>query len=273
MTLRTLIQRAWWYISGNEPPTHREALREMYRGLDIKADATSFAMARADELYERLEAEIANNEALCREAENFMREKDEMAAQRCTTLRIQSDQKIEKLKAEYAQAQQTAEQKVTQFQQNQREVESRQEVLPEIEERQHIIAMEEGIQKKLASFSMENPQRAFDQIDRELHIRERQLANRQLLASDPNAELDHRIRQAVGERKIQTAMDELRKKIAAESDVVEGEVVRTNEIDRVAEARNILEAPRYSGLGITSSVDRRQSVAVRQLASGGGERQ
>lgn len=267
MTLRTLFTRAWWYITGKEPPTPREALQDMYRGVEVQAEATSFAMARADDLYERLEAEIANNEALQREAENFMRERNQMAAQRCVTLRVQSDEKIARLRAEYEQTQQRAEQSVVQFRKNENELKIRAEALPEVEERRQIVVMGERIQKRLASFSMDNPQRAFDQAARELRIRERQLTNRQLLADDPNAELDLKIRQAVGDRKVAEAMEELQKKVAAEGDIIEGEVVRPKELNQATEARKLLEAPRYSGLGVTA-FGSRQSATVRQLKIG-----
>lgn len=270
MTLRGLLAPFWRFLTGQEPPSPREALADMYKGLEIQGDATSFAMARADDLYERLETEITNNEALNREAENFLREGNQEAAQRCVTLRVQSDAKIEQLKSSYAEAQKDAEQKVVMFRKSQGDVEVRHEALPQIEEQQHIVAMGERIQKKLASFSMDNPQRAFDQAARELRVRERQLANRQLLATDPNAELDLRIRQAVGERKVAAAMEELRSKIAAEGDIIEGQVVKSVEIDHAAgQARQLLEAPRYSGLGVTTSTaSRRQPVMVRQLSGG-----
>lgn len=271
MTLRTMFQRARWYVMGQEPPTPREALRDMFRGLEVQAEATSFAMARADDLYERLEAEIANNEALQREGEAFMREKNQVAAQRCMTRRLQSDEKIVRLKKQYEETQRQAETSVVQFRKNEHELNARAETLPEVEEREQIVVMGERIQKKLASFSMENPQRAFDQADRELRIRERQLTNRQLLAADPNAELDLQIRQAVGERKVAEAMEQLRQKVAAEGDVVEGEVVQQKQLNQVSEAQKLLEAPRYSGMGVTSSVgSRRQPAMVRQLR--GGER-
>src|SRR3989344_4237265 len=273
MTLRTLIQRAVGYITGKEPPTPREARKDMYKGLEVQGEATSFTMARADDLYERLEAEIANNEALQREAEAFVRDGDLQAAERCVTLRVQSDEKIVQLKKKYEETQRQAEADVAQFRKNDHELKARAEALPEMEERQHIVAMGERIQKKLEGFSMDSPKRAFDQAAHELRIRERQVTNRQLLASDPNAELDLRIRQAVGERKIAEAMQQLRQKVAAEGDAIEGEVVKAPQLDQAVEAKKLLEAPRYSGLGITSGVgSRRQPAMVRQITTGGEER-
>src|SRR3990167_2994523 len=106
--------------------------------------------------------------------------------------------------------------------------------------------MGERIQKKLEGFSMDSPKRAFDQAAHELRIRERQVTNRQLLASDPNAELDLRIRQAVGERKIAEAMQQLRQKVAAEGDVIEGEVVKAPQLDQAVEAKKDRKSTRLN---------------------------
>ena len=54
--------------------------QQMLQGLDLKADATSFAMARADDLHEKLQAEVENCESLDREAAKFLSEDHEQEA-------------------------------------------------------------------------------------------------------------------------------------------------------------------------------------------------
>jgi hypothetical protein len=72
-------QRSWWNIFGKFWDSIMDALAEripqesslqtdaeqMLEVLDMKADAASFAMARADEMYERLVVEMDNYPGLC----------------------------------------------------------------------------------------------------------------------------------------------------------------------------------------------------------------
>lgn len=248
--LKRLLERLRKLVLGDQHD-FRQDVERMMQGLNLQADAASFAMARADEVRDQLRNEIENHEALGRQAEHFMRANDERAAQRCVILQVQSAETIGKLREKYAELQKQAELKLAAFRQTEEKVKQRREQLPELEQDQRILQLEQQIQRATTQLSLDSPISSFDQASRELRIRRQQLSNKGLLEADPNAELDRRIKQALGQKKIDDAMAALRKRLAEEN-VVEGEVVSVTAINGVDEARKLLEAPRYEGLGISA---------------------
>ena len=220
--------------------------QQMLQGLDLKADATSFAMARADDLHEKLQAEVENCESLDREAAKFLSEDHEQEAERCVALRLQSAKVIAELQAKYEAAQREAEQLAGGFIQKRQEVEAKVAVIPELQEDIRINQMQEKIERAAAQFSLDSAERSFDQAVREISIRKKQLVNRQLLTADPNAELDRRIRKSIEQREIDHAMEALRQRVQAGA-VIDAEYAVVED-DPVAAARKMLTAPRYSGI-------------------------
>lgn len=234
---------------------------EMMQTLELQANATSFAMARADEVRRNLQSEVDNHESLRREAENFLAQGDEAAARRLVALQLQSAEKITRLKDEYAALQAEAEQKVLEYRKSESEVKRRVEALPKLQQEAQILRQEEEIQKKLGQFDLASPQNEFDRIERELDIKRKQIQNRGLLTADPNAELDRRIQDAIGQRKIDDALEALRKRVA-EKGTIDVEYV---ESDAAGEAQKMLDAPRYQGLAFPAGQERqRDGVPARK---------
>jgi len=241
--LGRLIDSIRSFLSGGSTPeqTLQKSAKEMMQTLELQANATSFAMARADEVRRNLQSELDNHEALRREAENFLAQGDEAAARRLVGLQLQSGEKIARLKEEYAALQAEAEQKVAEYRKSEDDVRKRVEALPKLQQEAQILREEEAIQKRLGAFDITSPQNEFDRIERELDIKRKQIANRSLLTADPNAELDRRIQQAIGQRKIDDAMEALRKRVA-EKGVIDAEFTEEAAPDSVAEARRAREA-------------------------------
>ena len=216
---RGLLGRIWSAVQdlfgekGSPAASLRSSAEQMLEGLDLVAEATSFAMTRADEVQDKLRAEIENYESLGREAESFVRDGDQQAAMRCITLQVQSGETVARLKEQYISLQREADQKVADLQRKKQDVEQRVAALPELEQEQRLVHLEERIARATSQLSLESPQNAFDQAAREIRIRRNQLRNKELLTADPNAELDARIREAVGQRKIDAAWARLLQKV------------------------------------------------------------
>jgi phage shock protein A len=237
------VRQAWRNFT-ETPADFQQLVGQMREGLELQADATAFAMVRADEKYDELQSELENYESLKREAESLMREGKEVLAQRAVTLQVQSQDKIERLQKEYQNLQSQAEQKVQSFKDRESTVRDRESQVPELIIEQRMAEMEERIQRSASKYLPGGTDARFNQAERELRIRNRQLANKQLLGSDPNAALDREIKSAVGQRKIDQAMAELRARITAGTgEVVDGEIINPAE-----EAKKLLQAPRYGGL-------------------------
>ena len=251
--------RSWWNIFGKFWDSIMDSLAEripqesslqtdaerMLEVLDMKADAASFAMARADEMYERVLVEMDNHDALGRQAEFFLRDEDEEAARRCVALQLQAGKEISHLKTDYEVLQREAEQMVTAFLDKKSEVDERLVDLPKLQGDMRLIRAQEKIQRTSEQLSLEGAQTSFDQTAREVRIRKLQLQNRELLTADPQAELDRRIRASLGDKQIEAALQELRLKISEQPIEVEVKAIAE---DPVALARKGLEAPRYEGL-------------------------
>jgi phage shock protein A len=235
--------RTWWRRFTETELTLREVVGQMRQGLDLQAEATSFTMARAEEKRRELRTELENHEALSRQAKDFLRDGDEQLAERTVMLRVQSEERIKRLQAEYAELQATAEHKVRSFKDREGLVKGREAVVPELEREQQLNALEEQIQRQTSKYLENGTDQQFDRAEREIRIRGQQLRAKELLSSDPNAQMDQEIRKAVGQRKIDDAMVALRAELASSGEVIEGEVV-----DVTASARRLLEAPRYEGL-------------------------
>ncbi len=247
--LGRMIDAVRSFFSGGTTPEAvlQASAREMMQTLELQANATSFAMARADEVRRNLQSELDNHEALRREAETFLAQGDENAARRLVALQLQSAEKIARLKEQYAALQAEAEQKVLEYRKSEEEVRRRVEALPSLQQEARMLREEEELQKRLRQFDIAGPQNEFDRIERELDIKRKQIANRNLLTADPNAELDRRIQEAIGQRKIEEALAALKKKVA-ERGAIDVEFTEASQPDPVAEAQKMLEAPRYQGL-------------------------
>lgn len=271
MGLRRVIKR-WMralldFAEESVPDASRlkQDAEDMLRALDAKADATSLAMALADEAHSKLTGELDNHEALGREAENFFRSKDTEAAGRCVALQLRSADEVKRLRASYEQLQSDAEQLARSFVVKRDDVMTRVQALPQLRDDLRVVEARERVERKLSAFDVESPQRSFDETTREIEIRKRQLANRQLITADPNAEIDRRIKQAVGERVFQEAMEAFRRKVEAEGEVVEATEYRVVEgDDPVAAAYKAIEAPRFAGLLPAAGADRKALPVRRQ---------
>jgi phage shock protein A len=218
----------------------------MLEALDLRAEAVSFSMARADAKFDELKNELENHEALGRQAEEFLRAGDEEAAERCVALQLQSKKAVERLKKEYEALQGEAEQSAQEFLEKRRALEEKIAQIPQLHEDARLIRAQEKIERATAKFSLEGAERSFDETAREIRIRKLQLQNRTLLTSDPNAQLDRRIRESFERKEIADAMAALRKKSFAEPTVdAEFEVI---EEDPVSSAQKLLAAPRYQGI-------------------------
>ncbi len=265
---------AWWdsvldAVLGRVPTESRlrtEAER-MNEGLSLKANAASFAMARADEARELLAAELENHEALGQQAEQLLRSGDELSAKRCLTLQLASGKEVERLRADYTQRQQEAETSAASFLNEKEDVGRRIEELPALQQDALVMQMQERIQREASVFSLESAKNQFDAVARELRLKKKQAANRMLLESDPNAELDRRITATLGHQKVTAALAALKQKIAARGDVVEAEYELVDD-SSVQSARALLDAPRYQGiLGLPMRTDTRSMVEARRVVS------
>ncbi|HOK55271.1 MAG TPA: hypothetical protein PLU88_05340 [Armatimonadota bacterium] len=236
----------------------------MLKTLELQAEATSFVMARADEARTKLQSELDNHESLRREAEAFLKNGDEKAARRLVGLQLQSAEKVKQLKDEYERLQREAEQKVVEYRKSEQEVKKRIEALPRLEQEAYLLREEEQIQRATSKFDLQSPQSAFDKVERELDIRRKQIQNRSLLSTDPNAELDLRIQEAIGARKIEEAMEALRKKI--NEGAVDAEFTSVSESTEalIGDAQKMLEAPRYQGLGLPTGDERQKEPQPRE---------
>jgi len=226
----------------------------MLEALDLRAEAVSFSMARADAKFAELKNELENHEALGRQAEEFLRAGDEEAAERCVALQLQSAKAVERLKKEYEALQREAEQGAQEFLEKRRALEERVAQIPQLHEDARLIRAQEKIERATAKFSLESAERSFDETAREIRIRKLQLQNRTLLTSDPNAQLDRRIRESLERKEIAEAMAALRKKSFGEP-TVDAEFVETRDLasvlveeDPVSSAQKLLAAPRYQGI-------------------------
>jgi len=232
--------------------------KNMLSELDRRADVVSFRMARADEAKGKLQKELENYEALGKQAESYLREGNKAYAQRTVVLQLESKKTIEALQQEYQSLQREAESNAAFFISKRKEVKERVKLLPQLQLDARIVKADKEIAKLSNEFNLDSAKNQFDKTAQEIRIQKLQLANRQLLTSDPNAELDQKIRQSLQNREVEIAMQELAKRIENSGNVVDAEFV-SNE-DSVLQAKKLLEAPRYNDLGLLP--DRSTEAAV-----------
>jgi phage shock protein A len=241
----TIFGKLWtWfvgYLSEKVPAeTKLQAdLEGMLKGLDAKADAVSFSMARAEDAQEKLRLEVENHDALELQATQFMTDGDEEAAQRLVTLQLQSRKEIERLATEYQTLLQEAERNVEVYQKLKAEVDKRRRELPRLQDESRIIKAEEEFQRISGRFSLTSAQGSFDETARQIRMKKLQVQNKQLLDADPHAELDKRIERTLQGKELETAMRELRQKVGRGI-----QTVIVEDVDAVSSARKLLEAPR-----------------------------
>ncbi|MBS3902956.1 MAG: hypothetical protein KGZ30_01105 [Anaplasmataceae bacterium] len=245
------IRQAWRrFVTEGEDvgPNLRQAAEDMLQILDRRSEAASLSMALADEAFDKLQDEIANHEGLGRQAEEFLREGDEEAAQRCVALQLQSAETIKRLKERYERLQHDAETNVSLFRNQRDEVEMRVTQLPELEEDERLLRAQETV-AELSRLSLSNPRSAFDQAAQAVRVRQKQLLGKEMLMQDPNAELDQRIRAATDKRQLDQAMAALRQKVGQPaSDSIDAEFTVVGDDDPVTSAKKLLEVPRFRAL-------------------------
>lgn len=247
--MRRIIQFVfnWARIELGSPPNIREAARQMLLGLEQHRTAASLAMALADEARERLEEAVDNNEAFGRQAADFLRDGDEVAAKRLVGLQLQAVDEVQRLSGRYQELQQEAERAAASFKKEQAGVQARLDELPRVEDDARYLEERERI-TELSRFSLESPTRDFDAAAREFRVRRKQLDAKVALAADPNAAIDAHISATIAGKKLDEAMDALRHRVDQDAGVVNAEF--TDVTDPVSDARKLLEAPRFSGLAL-----------------------
>lgn len=223
----------------------RSDVQMLFTALGVKADATSFAMARADAKHEELEAEVRNYQALGRQAEEFLRDGDRESAERCITLQLQAKKDVERLTNDYEAVQRDATAQVDDFIAKRTEIDTRAERLPQLQADERYIRAQQKFEQVASRFDSASAVRSFDGKEEEIRLEKRALQNKVLLTADPHAELDRKIKETLTHREIQQAMANLEKRVVSGGPIdAEFEEVA----DPVAEAQKLLEAPRYTGL-------------------------
>ncbi len=247
--------RRWWNILGKifdslmdfaeekipEETKLREDMSKMLEILNLKADAVSYSMALADEKYRALGSEVVNYQNLEEQAKRFLNNGEEVKAERCVILQLQSKKEIERLGKEYALLQQGAEREARDFKSYQNNVNEKFAQLERLTEDLRMIKMQEAIGQKV-KFSMEEAERSFDERAKEIELKKRRLQNKALILADLNVEIDREIKQIIEGEEIQTAMNSLRKQI--EEGHIEAEL--TALADPVSLAKKMLMAPRFA---------------------------
>lgn len=242
--------------------------QQMYDELDLRANATSLKMALADQKREELARELANHEALDREARDFFRQGKKLEERRCVTLKLRSAKQIEKLKKEYERLQLEAERASGEFLVKKTAVEEKISQIPRIQQDARLIRMQEKIENLSGRFDLESGERLFDETAEELRIKKLQLENRAILTSDPNIELDRSIRTSIEEKEIEKAIKELEHQELAES-AIEAEFTPVVTEDSISSAHKLLEAPRYQGLFSEANRKKEEKFVVLKKGSGG----
>lgn len=218
---------------------------QMLQALNLKADATSFAMSRADMARETLTKNLQEYEALERQAKEFLREQDKEAAERCVVLQLQAKKEIERLTLEYQQLQHEAEQLAAEFAEQKVTTEEKVREVPRLQQDLRLINAQEKLEQARAQFSIEGAEYSFDATAQEIEIRKRQLTNKTLLASDKNARLDARIRGSLQQKEISDTLKALEEEVFQEG-VIDAEYSAPKEQKSlIDQARKALEAPRY----------------------------
>jgi hypothetical protein len=234
----------------------------MLEQLGEKERMTAFAMARADDARTQLKKELANHEALTRQAEAFMREGDEAKARRCVELALVSQGSVTSLTEEYQRLQGEANRRAASFKLEEGEVKKRVAQLPNLQEDARMTRMEEETRKAAAALSLDNARDSFDRAAREVQLKKLQQENASLLEADPNAEMDIAIKASLKSLDVEKAMGALKAKVdaakAAGTVDAEFEVVD----DPVAKAQKLLDAPRYQALQLPAP---RQAATVRRV--------
>jgi len=236
--------------------------KNMLSELDRRADVVSFRMARADEARDKLKKELENYAALGKQAESYLREDNKAFAQRTVVLQLESKKTIDALQQEYQSLQREAESNAAFFIAKRNEVKERVKLLPQLQADVRIVKADKEIARLSNEFNLDSAKNQFDKTAQAIRIQKLQLQNRQLLTSDPSAELDQKIRQSLKDREVEIAMQELAKRIENSGNVIDAEFV-SNE-DSVLKAKNLLEAPRYIDLGLLPGVPKEAAVVTRK---------
>jgi hypothetical protein len=221
--------------------------KNMLGELDRHAEVVSFRMARADEARAKLEKELENYEALGKQAESYMRDGNEPYAKRTVVLQLESKKAVAAFQLEYQALQKEAESHVSNFITKRDEAKERVKTLPQLQQDARLIKADEEIVKLAGEFDLDSAKNQFDKTAQEIRIKKLQLQNRQLITSDPNAELDQKIRASLQDREVETAMKALAEKVqSTPENVIEAEYTQAE--DPTLAAKKLLEAPRYDGL-------------------------
>lgn len=251
--LRRLLRKMWDAVmdAGEARVPTVSSLRSdadrMFEALGLQADATSLAMTLADEKYGQLETVVRMHEDLGRQAESFRRQGMTAEAERSIEQQLECERRIARLKGEYAPLQADAERHAESYRARKREVDARVVAIPALQDDQRLIEAQERVARAVEEHTLRNAQSSFDETAKGIEQRKRQLANRAALTADPNARIDRTIEESLKRSQIEERLAALDKKIAEGDQVIEAEftVIPT---DPLAEARQLLAAPRFMGI-------------------------
>lgn len=252
MTFKDILAVFRRFFSDEAPQNSlRDNAQKLLRGLETDREATAFAVARAEEAYNDLAAELASHQNFGAQAKAFLREGDEPAARRCLEKQLASQARVTQLTAKYEQLKAQSDQKVAEFGNTKAEVMRRVEKLPDLEREAHAIQLGERVERARREFDLASPMTAFDAAERTLQIHGSEQRVRGALSADPNAATDRRIAAASEQRTLDSAFEALRKSISDGDGVLDAEIV--DEPDAVTRAQRLLTASPVDALIIPAT--------------------
>lgn len=220
MNFRTILKWLRDWLLGNpqvKPATQiDDSLKQMGAALDSDADATSYLMALADSKHDELERALTDVSTWEAQAIQMLNgpNPDEGAARRCVFLKQQAADRVAVLTAEYQQLQAQAEARAELYAANLNDFESKRKAAGTIRQQAEFHKKRAEILKvtrKGAGF--QDASAAFAAAEQAVQLEGSQLANRELLAADPNAAIDRAIRERVVGGRIDAELARMKQKV------------------------------------------------------------
>lgn len=219
MNFRTILKWMSDWLSGDPQvkPVKQidDSLKQMGTALDSDADATSYLMALADTKHDELEqalADVSNWEAQAALMLNGP-SPDEDAARRCIFLKQQAADRVAALTTEYQQLQAQAEARAESYAGNLNDFELKRKAAGTIRQQAEFHQKRADILKatrKGAGF--QDAAATFAAAQQAVQLEGSQLANRELLAANPNAAIDREIRERVVGSRIDAELEAMKQK-------------------------------------------------------------
>jgi phage shock protein A len=221
---------------------------KLLSSLEKQKDATTSHMALVSEAREKLEEEVAENEALKGQAKRFRSDANEDMLYRVMEMKLKSDDRIKELSKTYESLRASSRQAITSYKAREKEVMEKIDKLELLKEQSRINKIRGDVQRIQQQIDFSGSSQGFDRLAEKVRRKSAQLDASGLLSDGEDKAAEMEIKEAMKNQRLVDAVRQLESEMERETlkseDTVEGEYLEM-ENETVKSARQLLSEPAF----------------------------